>query len=296
MLPVLHRPNFMIFKTAIAWLAVLLCFLTLSAEARSESPIAKPGQEKRIIALAPHIVETLFDIGAGEQIVGTVEYADYPEAALSIPRIGGYHGMQIEKLLALQPDMILAWRSGNKVSDLEKMEQLGLPVFYSEPHKISDMADEIRYFGKLTQREKAAEKVALKYEKKLAEIKASQADKSSLKVFYQLWSEPMMSINKNTWIHQLMTLCRAENVFADSVTDYPQLSVENVMIAQPEVIIIPDEKSKKPQPKINWQQWPEIPAVAKNQLIQVNADLLHRYSTRMLEGVVDMCQKLDAYR
>lgn len=251
---------------------------------------------KRIVALAPHIVEMLYDIGAGEQIIGTVEYADYPEDALKIPRIGGYHGMQVEKLLALQPDLIIAWKAGNKIDDIEKLQRLGLPVVFSEPKDIADVANEVRYFGKLTGRAEKAEVVAQSFERRLQNIKATQQDKAHLKTFYQLWSEPMMSVNKNTWIHQLLTICKADNVFANSTTSYPQISIENVMLTQPEVIVIPDEKSKKAQPKIDWQKWTEIPAVKKNQILGVDADLLHRYSTRMLDGLEDLCFKIDTFR
>lgn len=278
-------------------LLLSICPLTCWANAeKSAITSSTPKTQKTIVALAPHIVEMLYDIGAGEQIIGTVSYADHPKEALKIPRIGGYHGMQVEKLLALQPDIIIAWKTGNKLEDLEKLKRLNLPVFFSEPKDVADVANELRYFGELTGRSEKAEIVAQKFEKRLKAIKETQHNKTRLKTFYQLWSAPMMSINNKTWIHQLLDICRADNVFANSSTSYPQISIENVMLTQPEVIVIPNEKSKKVQPKIDWKKWPEIPAVKKNQLITVNADLLHRYSTRMLDGLEDMCDKIDKFR
>ena len=254
------------------------------------------GQAQRIIALAPHIVESLYDIGAGERIVGTVEYADYPEQALKIPRIGGYYGIQIEKVLALEPDLIIVWKSGNKAADIEKLQSLGLPLAYSDPKDINGVADEMRLFGKLTGLEKNAETVAQKYESDLLNIQQEYQNKKPVAVFYQLWSEPLMTVNKNTWIHQLIETCGATNVFAENLTDYPQIGMENVLVAKPDIIIMPDERADKPQPKIDWQKWSVIPAVKNERFMRINADLVHRFSRRMLIGLNEMCEKLDGLR
>lgn len=276
----------------INFIKVIFIFLTLF----SSFSYANDKQPLRIVALAPHIVEMLFEIGVGEQIVGTVEYADFPEAANAIPRIGGYYGMQVEKILALKPDLIFSWESGNKTTDIEQLKRLGLKIIYSQPDRIDDVATELRYFGNLVNESHKAELAATRFEKKLAKIRALNINKQPIKVFYQLWPEPMMTINKSTWIHQLVEICQGINVFANNPTDYPQISIENVMVAQPELIIIPDEKSKKVQPKVQWQNWPEIPAVKASAFIHVNADLLHRFSTRMLNGVENMCSKIDKTR
>ncbi|QLJ07571.1 cobalamin-binding protein [Pseudoalteromonas sp. JSTW] len=250
----------------------------------------------RIVALAPHIVENLFAIGAGDRIVGTVDYADYPAQANEIERVGGYYGINMERLLSLKPDLVLAWKTGNKAEDLAYIEKLGIPVAYSNPDQVDNVADELRKLGELTHLKTRADRVATEFEVKLAAIRASQQDKLPVSVFYQLWPEPMMTVGGNTWINQLLTICHADNVFANSETDYPRISIENVLVSKPEVIIIPDEKSKKPQPQIDWRQWPELPAVQHNQFISVNADLLHRFTTRMLDGLSEMCGKIDISR
>ncbi|WP_417699748.1 cobalamin-binding protein [Pseudoalteromonas lipolytica] len=251
---------------------------------------------QRIVALAPHIVENLFAIGAGDRIVGTVDYADYPAQANEIERVGGYYGINMERLLSLKPDLVLAWKTGNKAEDLAYIEKLGIPVAYSNPDQVDNVADELRKLGELTHLKTRADRVATEFEVKLAAIRASQQDKFPVSVFYQLWPEPMMTVGGNTWINQLLTICHADNVFANSETDYPRISIENVLVSKPEVIIIPDEKSKKPQPQIDWRQWPELPAVQHNQFISVNADLLHRFTTRMLDGLSEMCGKIDISR
>ena len=257
---------------------------------------AENTKKLRIIALAPHIVENLFAIGAGDNIVGTVDYADYPTQAQSIERIGGYYGISLEKVLALKPDLVIAWKSGNQSEDLAQIERLGINVYLSDPTTIDGVADELLTFGEFTGNVEQSQQVANTFITKLERIKKQQQGKKIITAFYQLWPEPMMTVNKNTWISQLMQTCHTENVFAENATDYPQISIENVIITKPQVIIIPDEKSKTPQPIVNWQKWPEVPAVKNNQFISVNADLLHRFTPRMLDGLADMCDKIDASR
>lgn len=283
---------------------IFMCSISVSSNAIAEElstehstkHSAIQANDMRIVALAPHIVEMLFDIGVGDKIVGAVEYSDHPEAALDIPRVGGYHGMKIEKILELQPDLVIAWQSGNQVADIEKMQKLGLKVVFSNPSDIADVAKELRYFGSLTGSDVAAEKAATQYESDLKAISEKHKNSKSVPVFYQLWPEPMMTINKDTWINQLIEICQGQNVFGDNPTAYPKIGIENVIVAQPEIIVMPNERSDKEQPVLDWHKWPEIPAVKNNRFVRVNADLLHRFSTRMLSGVEDLCTKIDAVR
>lgn len=273
-------------------------YMSNSVAATSEQQASQNAlkQQLRIVAMAPHIVEMLYEIGAGEQIIGTVDYADYPAAAKNIERIGGYYGMQIEKLLALKPDLVIAWQSGNKKSDIEQIQRLGLKLVLSQPNQLTDIAKELRTLGQLTGHQQQAEQVASRYEKKLAQIIDTNSNKKPLRLFYQLWSEPMMTVNKQTWINQLIDICQGINVFADNPTQYPQISIENVIVAQPDLMVMPDEKSAAPQPEIAWHKWPEIPAVKHQRFIHVNADLLHRFSSRMLGGLDELCGKIDLHR
>jgi len=267
----------------------LLLFAVNVPQALADKPL-------RIVALAPHIVENLYAIGAGDLIVGTLDYADYPQEATKIERIGGYNGISIEKLLMLKPDMVIAWKSGNQAEDLAKIKRLGIELYLSDPRFIEGVASEILKLGQITGHIEQSKKVAETFTAKLNAIKVTQKDKTTLTGFYQLWPEPMMTVSKNTWINQLIETCQVTNVFANSDTDYPQISIENVIVTKPQVIIIPDEKSKRVMPTVNWQQWPEIPAVKYEQFISVNADLLHRFTPRMLDGLAQMCDKVDISR
>ncbi|WP_338366510.1 cobalamin-binding protein [uncultured Pseudoalteromonas sp.] len=276
-----------------AFFAALL-FLCLGGNAAASDTTTQ--DKLRVVALAPHIVENLFAIGAGSNIVGTVDYADYPIEAKSIERIGGYHGISLEKLLALKPDLVIAWKSGNQSEDLEQIKRLGIEVHLSNPTTINALAKELTKLGQLTGYVEQSQQVAEAFTNKLTAIKRRYQNKQQLSGFYQLWAEPMMTVNNNTWINQLIEICQVSNVFAHNPTDYPQISIENVVIKKPQIIIIPDEHAEQPQAKINWQKWPEVPAVKHNQFIRVDADLLHRFTPRMLDGLADMCDKIDASR
>lgn len=267
----------------------LLLFAVYVPQVLADKPL-------RIVALAPHIVENLYAIGAGDLIVGTLDYADYPQEATKIERIGGYNGISIEKLLMLKPDMVIAWKSGNQAEDLAQIKRLGIELHLSNPRSIEGVAKEILKLGQLTGRIEQSKKVAEAFTVKLNAIKATQQNKTTLTGFYQLWPEPMMTVSKNTWINQLIETCQVTNVFADSDTDYPLVSIENVIVTKPQIIIIPNEKSKRVIPTVNWQQWPEVPAVKYEQFISVNADLLHRFSPRMLDGLAQMCDKIEVSR
>ncbi|WP_258872563.1 cobalamin-binding protein [Thalassotalea euphylliae] len=257
---------------------------------------AKPAQ--RIVALAPHIVEMLFEIGAGDRIVATVEYANHPAAAKAIPRIGNHAGVSMEKLLSYQPDLVLFWQGGNQAQDLAKMRSLGLNVRLSDPKALEDVAKELVMLGELTGQTHIAQHRAEQFMAKLHHIEAQYQGKQALSVFYQLWSAPLMTINQASWINQLITSCNATNVFANAPTKTPQVSIENVLVAMPEVIVIPDASSAagSKQPDAGWQQWPQIPAVKKQQIIHTQGDVMHRFSSNMLTGLADMCQQLDSFR
>ena len=251
---------------------------------------------QRIIALAPHAVELVYLLGAGDRIVGTTEYADYPIEAKQIPRIGGYSGIQIERVLELKPDLIIAWKSGNKDEDIKKMQSLDLPVYLSITKSLDDIPKEMRSLGKLLGLEKIAKKKADEFNVKLTEIRKANSQKKPLKVFYQLWSEPLRAMAAGSWINELVTACGGVNIFNDSGLDYPQVSIETVLLNQPDVIVIPSHHGSKTEAGDIWHKWPEIPAVKNNHIFFINGDIVHRFSARILLGMAEMCDQFDTVR
>ena len=272
----------------------ILLFLLLLLTAISVNAFEQ--KKPTIIALAPHIVEMLYDIGAGEQIIGTTEFADYPEQAKLIPRIGNYAKLQIERVIELQPDIIMAWRSGNPSDDLNRLENLGFTVVYSEPKTFEDIASEIRLFGKLSGHQQQAQQLSDKFITELASLKKTYQNKTAITVFYELWSRPLTTIAKGSWPQQHLNICQAKNPFEQVATPYPQVNIEQVLQTPIELIIQPMSINQKDREGFNWQDWPVIPAVKNQQIIQPDADALHRMTPRSLEELSKLCQAIDGTR
>ena len=253
-------------------------------------------QNQRIIALAPHIVESLYAIGAGEQIIGTTAHADYPKAAENILRVGNYARLQIEKIIQLKPDVIIAWKTGNPMDDLARLEKYQLKVVYSHPQTLEDVANELIMLGKITGREAVANSVAKKYLLNLQKIKQKYATQNKVRVFYELWSRPLRTVANKAWPQQQIELCGASNPFADAQDDYPSVGLEQVLVTLPQVVIQPGQHSADSPDGLNWPQWQHIPAVKNNFIFHPNADKAHRMTIRMLDEVVVLCEQIDAAR
>ncbi|TMM45971.1 cobalamin-binding protein [Colwellia ponticola] len=285
-------------KLAYILLTLLLVANSTYAELAkdTQTKVNKKQSKPTIIALAPHIVEMLYDIGAGEQIIGTTSFADYPEAAKKIPQIGSYVRLQIERVIELQPDLIIAWKSGNPSDDLARLEQLGFNIVYSQPNNFEDIATEVRHFARITGHTAQGEKVAQAFEQTLANIKATYQNKTAIVGFYELWSRPLTTVAKGSWPQQFLTLCKVKNPFEQVVTPYPQISIEKVLPASIQLIIQPLSVNQTEREGFNWQDWPIIPAVANKQIIQPDADAMHRMTIRSLTALKDLCAKIDQTR
>lgn len=276
-------------------LTSLLCSLLLiSSSAYGE--LSQNKSKPTIIALAPHIVEMLFDVGAGDQIIGTTAFADYPEQAKKIPRIGNYVRLQLERVIELQPDLIIAWKSGNPSDDLARLEQLGFNIIYSQPNTFEDIANEVRHFAKITGHSEQGERVAQKFEQELAKITNIYQDKPEITGFYELWSRPLTTVAKGSWPQQFLNVCKVNNPFKQVITPYPQISIEQVLPASVQLIIQPVSVNQKEREGFNWQDWQIIPAVANKQIIQPDADAMHRMTLRSLTALKDLCVKIDQTR
>ncbi|MBF0264009.1 MAG: cobalamin-binding protein [Gammaproteobacteria bacterium] len=254
---------------------------------------------QRIIALSPHSVEILYAIGAGKQIVATLSHADYPKQARQIPIIGNYHGIQIEKVLDLKPDLIIAWKTGNKIQDLKRLESLGYKIFYSNPQTIDEVSADISKIAKLIHQQKNTEQVIKKLETEYQYIKALYSNKKRVDVFYQLWHSPLRTIGSNNWINSLINDCGGNNIFANSTTTYPMISMENLLSKNPQLVIIPvDFKAdniNKTELEL-WSKWQHIAAVKNKHIYQIDSDLLHRQTPRAVEGLSELCKLIDLAR
>ncbi len=250
----------------------------------------------RIIALSPHAVEMLFSIDAGHLIIGTVEFADFPLEAKKIPRLGSYSGIQMEKILALKPDLIIAWKNGNKQSDLQRLDSFGFELFYSNPKNINEISDELIKLGKLTGLDNNAKTISESITLKHKQIINHYAKKSKIKVFYQLWFDPLRTVGSNSWLESLIMDCNGINLYNDTESSYPIVSLESILVRNPQVIIIPSHSDKKMTSSNLWDKWTMIDAVKNKHIFQLNGDLLHRFGPRSLKGLEKLCSVIDKAR
>ena len=255
-----------------------------------------PQTASRIISLAPHITELLYEIGAGEFIVGTVEYSDFPKQAQSIHRIGRHNAVDLEAIVMLKPDIVIAWQSGNPVHHVEKIAELGIPVYYSEPRKLLDVADTIQRFGRLTGKTANAQLAQQQFRQRYQNLKNSYQHKSKVRVFYEIWNQPMMSVNGSHIISEVIQLCGGENIFASLAPLAPTVDIESVLTANPQVILASGVGDAPPPWLGEWNRWPQIAAVKSGHVYHINPDYIHRQTSRILIGAERVCALLDKAR
>lgn len=263
------------------WLT-LLCLLCVS-------PALLAGTPARIVSLTPHLTELLFTIGAGDRIVATDDASDYPPEVKRLPQVANYRSINLEALLAQKPDLIVAWRSAQSRM-LAPVEQLGIPVFYSEPTDFASLATEMRALGKTLGVEQTANVEAEAYLARLAALGQRYGKPKHIKVFYQLWYPPLTSVSGNAWPAQAIELCGGDNVMAAARTPYPQVSLEQVIKANPALILA---GSQDPDALRHWQQWSNLDAVRHQRLRLINSDELHRFTPRALNAVEQICLAIE---
>ncbi|GAA3718675.1 cobalamin-binding protein [Oceanisphaera sediminis] len=251
---------------------------------------ARADEARRIISLAPHITEMLFAIGAGDQVIAVDNASDYPPAATALPKVANYRSLNMEQILALQPDLIVAW--GNAQQQMvQPLEQLGITVFYSAPDTFAALGDELQQLGELTGHSPQAATVVADYQRQLDEIEREYRDAGPVTVFYQIARTPLMSANDSTWMGQAVKLCGGVNIMADSPAPYPPLNAEQVLAQDPQVILADEHEDLQ-----HWRQWPALQAVAHGHLLTIDADRLHRFTPRTPGGIRQLCRQLDKAR
>lgn len=251
---------------------------------------------RRIVSLAPHLTEILYAAGAGSRIIATVEFSDYPPEARALPRIGSYERIDLESLLRLKPDLVIAWRSGTPTAVIEKIRSLGLPLYLHHATRIEDVARDLERFGDLSGQKKTGAAAAENFRRQLAQLRHRHAKKPRIRVFYEVWNSPLMTVGGPQVITDVIHLCGGENIFSDLPRLAPVVSLEAVLAAQPEAIVAAGMGNARPEWLDDWKKWASLPAVAQGNLFHIHPDLMHRHSPRLLEGADRLCQLLELAR
>ena len=252
---------------------------------------------RRIVSLAPHLTELLFAAGGGDSVVGTVAHSDFPDAARRVPLVGDSAMLDLERIAALQPDLVLVWRHGNAPQQLQRLATLKLPTYAHEARALADISRGLRDLGVLTGHETEAAQRADAFDRAVDTLRARFAGQRRLRVFYQVWPQPLITLNGEHLISQALDVCGADNVFATQGLLTPTVTEEAVLLADPEAIVTGWIPAYGGTPPLDtWKRLDALRAVRNGALLTVNPDLLHRQSDRVVLGVQELCEKLDGVR
>ncbi|AZG73295.1 cobalamin-binding protein [Shewanella livingstonensis] len=295
------NPIFMvIFQLTSIILLLTLSSLTFAAETHvielldlSNTPTHKTVNS--IVALSPHSVELLYEIGVGNKIIATVDYADFPEEAKNIKRIGHSDFIDMEALLVLNPDLVVLSFEDTSQPLIDQLNNLHLPLLDTSVSKLDDIADKLEELGAATGHFEVGKQKAQVFRHTLKQLRERYSHKTPVKVFYQIWPEPLTTVSGG-WMNDLLTDCGAINIFANGVAAYPQVSMEQVLVRMPELILKPHYHGNSNQESIDWSMWNEIPAVANQQIQLIKGDLVHRTGPRVVKGMAKVCELVDAAR
>ncbi|MGZ5137892.1 MAG: cobalamin-binding protein [Burkholderiales bacterium] len=254
-----------------------------------------PARPARIIALSPHLTEIVFAAGAGEQLAAVVRYSDYPEAARRLPQVGDASRIDLERVIALKPDLILGWLSGNPAGDLERLERLGFRVFVSEPRRLADIARLVRTIGVAAGRDATANLAAADFERDLAALRARYSTQTPVRVFYEIWHRPLLTVNGAHLISDVIALCGGTNVFAGAAVLTPSVSIEAVLASRPQIIIGGSSAIRPHELASEWQRT-RVAAMREIPVRYVPADLIQRQTPRIAQGAGLVCRYLDEVR
>jgi len=255
--------------------------------------LARPAQ--RIVSLAPGITEMLFLLGAGERIVAVSEFSDYPLAAQSLPRVARAQAIDLEKIAALQPDLIVVWGSGYSPLLQQALSGLGVPLYVYEPSSLEAIATSIERLGTLIASARAPS-ISAQFRARLANLRDRYALRSPVRVFYQVWASPLMTLSGRHLVSEAMRACGARNVFEDLAPLVATVGIESIIAAQPQVIIAAEPGAVDRGALEFWRRYPQVPAVAHDLLVTLDADELDRASVRLPDAIRALCEQVDRAR
>ena len=248
----------------------------------------------RIVSLAPNLTELTFAAGAGASIVGTVEYSDYPPAALRIARVGDAFRVDFERVLALRPDVVLAWESGTPQTVIERLQALKLNVKTIATWHLADVANAVREIGELAGTSAAADNTAARFERDIAALRDEYGTRKSVSVFLQINDQPLYTVNGKQIMSEMLELCGGRNVFAELSNLAPEIGIEAVIAANPQVIISTDVSGA--DGLAQWQRWRQITAVKSGNVYTLPPENVTRATTRLADGAATLCRTLETAR
>lgn len=260
----------------------------------NEIRLAGPAQ--RIISLAPSLTEILFAAGAGDRVVAVVEWSDFPPQAKALPIVGRFDMLDMERILQLDPDLIVAWQTGNPRASVNRLRELGRIVYVAEPKNLESIPSHIERLAALAGTLSTGQSAANAFRAELRALRTSYQSQASVATFYQVWDNPLITAGGNELINDIIGLCGGRNVFADIGLVAPKVEEEAVLQRNPEAIIASGMDVERPEWLDHWTRWPQLSAVQLDNLFFVPPELLQRHTPRALIGARQMCEHIDTAR
>jgi iron complex transport system substrate-binding protein len=266
--------------------------LTVTDDAGIAVHLERPAQ--RVISLSPHLTEMMYAIGAGMRLVGAVRGSDFPLQAASLPQIGDASGLDFERIVASRADLLLAWGSGNRAIDIARLRSLGLNVLVLEPRRLEDIPRHLALLGEVTGLRTEAQIPAREFKTRVHRLQQHYAGRARLRVFFAIWYQPLFTINGDHIISKVLDLCAADNIFAGLPRLASEVSLEQVLLLNPDVIVMGSEAASVGS--ANWAAFPHLKAVHNGDVYSVSADLITRQTPRIMEAAERVCADLDHAR
>ena len=255
-----------------------------------------PRPAQRIVTMAPSITEIVYAAGAGAALVGVARYSDYPPQAAQLPQVGDASRVDLERVLALRPDLIIGWKSGNQMTDIERLERLGFTVYVAEPAALAAIPQLLRAIGALAGTRPAAQAAADDFERGIARLRARFSDHSRVRVFYEIWHQPLMTVNGRHMISDVIRLCGGINVFAGVGVLTPVVSLESVLAARPEVVLGGSSLTTPEELSSAWNRYRGFAGLRDIKALYVDPDHIQRQTPRVLQGAQAVCAHLEQTR
>ncbi|AIV04528.1 vitamin B12 ABC transporter substrate-binding protein BtuF [Vibrio harveyi] len=268
-----------------------LCFalpLIFSAVSFANEPV------QRVISLAPHATEIAYAAGLGDKLIAVSEMSDYPEQAKDLEKVSNYQGIKLERIIALQPDLVIAWPAGNPAKELDKLKQFGIPIYYSTTGTLEDIAKNIEQLSQYSEKPEVGRKAAEDFRAQLEALKEKYNTEDKVSYFYQLSEKPLITVAGKNWPSEVFTFCGGKNIFAKGSAPYPQVSIEQVITRQPEVLFTSRHAMSNDG---MWAEWKsDIPALKNGHVWSLNSDWINRPTPRTLNAITEVCEHFESVR
>lgn len=251
---------------------------------------------RRIVSLAPGATEMLFAIGVGERVVGTSRYSDQPAAARNVPRIGDVAGLDLEKILALRPDVVIVWQGGNPAAQIEQLQKLKLRLYRQHVTSLRDLPASLRRLGALSGAAAAAERAALDLTHRLGALQARYANSERISVFLQIWNRPLYTVGGRHLMSDSLRLCGASNIFSELGNEAPAVSVEAVLSRNPAVIIADAPPGQARAWLADWSGFVQLAAVRRQALIPFEDPRFGMLGPSAVDATAKLCELVDRHR